>query len=95
MYAAAPAYQQQQQQSPEERCAGQAKAFAECMSRNNADIGACQFYFESMQVGVGWLWGGCGVVVGCNGEGKLLQEGVLILVLCGEPWGCVLHPDMQ
>lgn len=45
MYAAAP------QASPEERCAQQAKAFAECMSRNNADMGACQFYYEAMQVG--------------------------------------------
>lgn len=41
----------QQQQSPEERCAAQAKAFAECMSRNSADMNACQFYFEAMQVG--------------------------------------------
>jgi len=47
MYAAAP------QASPEERCAQQAKAFAECMSRNNADMGACQFYYEAMQVGGG------------------------------------------
>lgn len=38
--------------SPEEqRCAAQAKAFAECMSRAAGDMGACQFYFESMQVG--------------------------------------------
>ena len=46
MFAAPPAAQQ----SAEERCAAQSKAFAECMSRNNADLGACQFYFESMQV---------------------------------------------
>jgi len=43
VYAAAP------QASAEERCAQQAKAFAECMSRNNADMGACQFYYEAMQ----------------------------------------------
>lgn len=30
-------------------CGAQAKAFAECMSRNNGDMGACQFYFEAMQ----------------------------------------------
>lgn len=30
-------------------CAEQAKAFAECMSRHNGDMGACQFYFEHMQ----------------------------------------------
>lgn len=35
--------------TPEERCAAQSKAFAECMSRNNADMAACQFYFEAMQ----------------------------------------------
>jgi hypothetical protein len=40
-----------QQMSAEERCAQQAKAFAECMSRNSGDMGACQFYFEAMQVG--------------------------------------------
>lgn len=39
------------QQSADERCAQQAKAFAECMSRNSGDMGACQFYFEAMQVG--------------------------------------------
>ena len=38
------------QQGAGGRCAAQSKAFAECMSRNNADLGACQFYFESMQV---------------------------------------------
>jgi hypothetical protein len=54
--AAAPApaapemYAAPQQQSAEERCAQQAKAFAECMSRNSGDMGACQFYFEAMQV---------------------------------------------
>jgi hypothetical protein len=37
------------QQSAEERCAQQAKAFAECMSRQSGDMGACQFYFEAMQ----------------------------------------------
>jgi hypothetical protein len=63
VYAAPPAAQQ----SAEEKCAAQSKAFAECMSRNNADLGACQFYFESMQVRF-WLsscsslggFGGCG-----------------------------------
>lgn len=30
-------------------CAQQAKAFAECMSRANGEMGACQFYFEAMQ----------------------------------------------
>jgi hypothetical protein len=65
VYAAPPAAQQ----SAEEKCAAQSKAFAECMSRNNADLGACQFYFESMQVWFVCLfvvlvgfWGGGGVV---------------------------------
>lgn len=30
-------------------CTEQAKAFAECMSQAGGDMGACQFYFESMQ----------------------------------------------
>ena len=38
------------QQGAGGRCAAQSKVFAECMSRNNADLGACQFYFKSMQV---------------------------------------------
>jgi hypothetical protein len=49
--------------SPEERCAQQAKAFAECMSRNSGDMAACQFYFESMQVCCGACVLCCIVVV--------------------------------
>jgi hypothetical protein len=48
---AAPEMYAAPQQSAEERCAQQAKAFAECMSRQSGDMGACQFYFEAMQVG--------------------------------------------
>lgn len=46
---AAPEMYAAPQQSAEERCAQQAKAFAECMSRQSGDMGACQFYFEAMQ----------------------------------------------
>jgi hypothetical protein len=35
--------------APEGPCGAQAKAFAECMSRANGDMGACQYYFEAMQ----------------------------------------------
>ncbi|GLC41462.1 hypothetical protein PLESTB_001009100 [Pleodorina starrii] len=30
-------------------CGGQVKAFAECMSKNSGDMGACQWYFDAMQ----------------------------------------------
>ncbi|PSC69207.1 Cox19-like CHCH family [Micractinium conductrix] len=30
-------------------CAGQAKAFADCMGWSNGDMGACQDYFDAMQ----------------------------------------------
>ncbi|PNH02404.1 hypothetical protein TSOC_011624 [Tetrabaena socialis] len=30
-------------------CNGQVKAFAECMSKYNGDMGACQWYFDTMQ----------------------------------------------
>lgn len=30
-------------------CGSHVKAFAECMSRNNGEMSACQYYFESMQ----------------------------------------------
>lgn len=30
-------------------CAQQVKGFAECMSRTNGDMAACQFYFDLMQ----------------------------------------------
>jgi hypothetical protein len=46
-YAAAPAAAAPPVQ--EGPCAQQAKAFAECMSRNNGEMTACQFYFEAMQ----------------------------------------------
>lgn len=46
--AAAPEYYGSSSQ-PEGPCAQQAKAFSECMSRANGDMGACQFYFEAMQ----------------------------------------------
>lgn len=35
-----------QQEGP---CQAQAKSFAECMSRANGDMGACQYYFDAMQ----------------------------------------------
>jgi hypothetical protein len=43
---AAPLYSPAQPSGP---CAEQAKAFAECMSRSNGDMGACTLYFDSMQ----------------------------------------------
>jgi hypothetical protein len=30
-------------------CNDQVKAFADCMSRANGDMGACSYYFENMQ----------------------------------------------
>lgn len=30
-------------------CVDRVKAFAECMSKNSGDMGACQFYFDAMQ----------------------------------------------
>ncbi|KXZ41786.1 hypothetical protein GPECTOR_284g756 [Gonium pectorale] len=30
-------------------CGGQVKAFADCMSKHNGDMGACQWYFDMMQ----------------------------------------------
>jgi hypothetical protein len=30
-------------------CGQKVKEFADCMSRNNGDMSACNFYFESMQ----------------------------------------------
>lgn len=47
--AAAPVAPQYAQAPAEGPCAGQTKAFAECMSKNNGDMGACQFYFDMMQ----------------------------------------------
>ena len=29
-------------------CEAQAKAFTDCMSANNGDMGACQFYFDAL-----------------------------------------------
>ncbi|GMH35932.1 hypothetical protein BSKO_03800 [Bryopsis sp. KO-2023] len=50
----APAEQPQQQQpvqsvAPGEVCANQAKAFTDCMTANNGEMGACQFYFDTLQ----------------------------------------------
>lgn len=53
--AAAPAatqyesYPQQQQQQVQGACGEQIKAFTECLQRNQGDMNACQFYFDSMQ----------------------------------------------
>lgn len=30
-------------------CGNRVKEFADCMSRNNGDMSACNFYFDSMQ----------------------------------------------
>ncbi|KAK9805152.1 hypothetical protein WJX72_002443 [[Myrmecia] bisecta] len=30
-------------------CSRQAKSFADCMSETNADMGACQYYFDTLQ----------------------------------------------
>lgn len=38
---AAPSYQ--------DACSNQAKAFTECMTKFNGDMGACQWYFDAMQ----------------------------------------------
>mmetsp|Transcript_19222 Transcript_19222/g.34772 ORF Transcript_19222/g.34772 Transcript_19222/m.34772 type:complete len:164 (-) Transcript_19222:874-1365(-) len=35
--------------TPENACSVQVKAFADCMSRSNADMTACQLYFDAMQ----------------------------------------------
>ena len=35
--------------SAEGPCGNQVKNFAECMSRNNGDMGACNIYFDAMQ----------------------------------------------
>lgn len=35
--------------SQEGPCGGRVKEFADCMSRNNGDMQACNFYFEAMQ----------------------------------------------
>lgn len=45
---------QQQQQAPvtsqmSDPCAEMGKYFAECMSKNNGDLGICQPYFDAMQ----------------------------------------------
>lgn len=48
----APAQQAQQpvqQVAVPEACANQAKSFTDCMTANNGDMGACQFYFDTLQ----------------------------------------------
>lgn len=48
----APAPQAPMQQTLSEApasCEVQAKAFTDCMTANNGDMGACQFYFDTLQ----------------------------------------------
>ena len=40
-------------------CEAQAKAFTDCMSANNGDMGACQFYFDALQQCKLTTWAGC------------------------------------
>lgn len=47
--AAAPAPAPAAPVTSEGPCGGSVKAFAECMSRYNGDMGACQEYFNAMQ----------------------------------------------
>ena len=46
--ASQPAIQQTLSEVPS-ACEAQAKAFTDCMSANNGDMGACQFYFDALQ----------------------------------------------
>lgn len=39
----------EQNLNPQGVCENQVKAFAECMSKNSGDMGACQYYFDAMQ----------------------------------------------
>jgi coiled-coil-helix-coiled-coil-helix domain-containing protein 10 len=39
----------QQLQQAEHPCANTAKLFADCMSKNNGDMGACDFVYNAMQ----------------------------------------------
>ena len=41
--------QQTPLESSQDPCQRQAKAFADCISDNNGDMGACQYYFDSLQ----------------------------------------------
>lgn len=43
-----PTEQQTYAQAPS-ACEAQAKAFTDCMTANNGDMGACQFYFDALQ----------------------------------------------
>lgn len=48
--APAPAYQAPSSYAPQSGgCNDQVKAFSDCMSNNNGDMGACNYFFESMQ----------------------------------------------
>ena len=46
---APPPQQQQPSFSGAEVCAGQSKAFLDCMQANNGEMNMCQYYFEAMQ----------------------------------------------
>lgn len=37
------------QQQPAEVCKNQSKAFTDCITENNGEMGACQFYFDMLQ----------------------------------------------